>query len=306
MVSIIVPNYNHILYLNKRLETIFNQSFQDFEVILLDDCSSDGSWEYLETFKKHPKVSHCIRNERNSGSPFKQWEKGMDLARFDWIWIAESDDYSDLSFLETSVNKIDQDSDLIFCKSRFIDETDSIISNENFIFEMSEFEIPSSIEVMKGKDFIRDFLSLRNFILNASSVLFKKPKGIPSNILTMKFTGDWYFWIYILENGNIKYTSSALNYFRFHLGTTRNWSGKELELVKLQENMDCFKYAFSLLNLFELLDLDFKYYYIFIRKYLKYNRKLGTLRFSVFFPNIPLVFFPKYYQYFILSFINKN
>lgn len=79
MVSIIVPNYNHLEFLPQRLETIFNQSFQDFEVILLDDCFTDASWEYLKRFENHPKVSHLIRNEFNSGSPFRQWKKEFDI-----------------------------------------------------------------------------------------------------------------------------------------------------------------------------------------------------------------------------------
>ena len=42
LVSVIVPNYNHAPYLRQRLDSIFNQTFQDFEVIILDDCSTDN------------------------------------------------------------------------------------------------------------------------------------------------------------------------------------------------------------------------------------------------------------------------
>jgi len=45
LVSIIVPNYNHSSYLNERLESVFNQSYQNFEVIILDDYSKDSSLE---------------------------------------------------------------------------------------------------------------------------------------------------------------------------------------------------------------------------------------------------------------------
>ncbi len=68
-VSVIVPNYNHGKYLPLRLESIFNQTFQDFEVILLDDCSSDNSREILELYRNHPKVSTIIYNKRIRGSP---------------------------------------------------------------------------------------------------------------------------------------------------------------------------------------------------------------------------------------------
>jgi glycosyltransferase involved in cell wall biosynthesis len=56
-VSVIVPNYNHAKYLPRRLDSIFNQTFQDFEVILLDDCSTDNSLSIPGEYVKHPKVS---------------------------------------------------------------------------------------------------------------------------------------------------------------------------------------------------------------------------------------------------------
>ncbi len=75
MVSVIVPNYNHASYLVARIESILNQTYQDFELILLDDCSTDDSREVLLKYKDNPKVTHLVFNEQNSGSPFIQWQK---------------------------------------------------------------------------------------------------------------------------------------------------------------------------------------------------------------------------------------
>ena len=100
-VSVIVPNYNHASYLKQRIDSILNQTFQDFEVIILDDCSTDNSLEVLSHYKNHNKVSHCVFNDTNSGSTFKQWDKGIQLAKGEWIWIAESDDWAEPEFLET-------------------------------------------------------------------------------------------------------------------------------------------------------------------------------------------------------------
>lgn len=106
LVSIIIPAYNHYSYLQERLESIFGQSYQNFEVIILDDASSDNSLDLLETYSDHKKISHFIVNQNNSGSPFKQWKKGLELARGNFIWIAESDDSCSLNFLETQLNCI--------------------------------------------------------------------------------------------------------------------------------------------------------------------------------------------------------
>ena len=93
-VSVIVPNYNHARYLRQRIESVLGQTYQDFEVILLDDCSTDESRSVLGEYAKDPRV-RIEFNEKNSGSTFKQWNKGVRLARGEYIWIAESDDYAD-------------------------------------------------------------------------------------------------------------------------------------------------------------------------------------------------------------------
>ena len=75
-VSVIVPNYNHARFLPKRIESILNQTFQDFELILLDDCSTDDSRSILSSYASDPRVTIEF-NKVNSGSTFKQWNKGV-------------------------------------------------------------------------------------------------------------------------------------------------------------------------------------------------------------------------------------
>jgi len=99
-VSVIVPNYNHAPYLRQRIESILNQTYQDFEVILLDDCSTDNSRDILNNYRNQSKVSHCIFNAVNGKSAFQQWQKGVQLAKGEYIWIAESDDWAEPEFLE--------------------------------------------------------------------------------------------------------------------------------------------------------------------------------------------------------------
>jgi glycosyltransferase involved in cell wall biosynthesis len=74
-VSVIIPNYNHARYLRGRIESVLRQTYRDFEVILLDDCSTDDSRSILGEYVKDPRVRIDF-NEVNSGSTFKQWNKG--------------------------------------------------------------------------------------------------------------------------------------------------------------------------------------------------------------------------------------
>ena len=97
-VSVVVPNYNHGRFLPQRIDSILGQTFQDFELILLDDCSTDNSRMILSSYAGDPRV-RIEFNSANSGSPFKQWNKGVRLARGEYVWIAESDDYAEPRFL---------------------------------------------------------------------------------------------------------------------------------------------------------------------------------------------------------------
>jgi glycosyltransferase involved in cell wall biosynthesis len=85
--SIIIPNYNHGKFLHQRINSILCQTYQNFELIILDDASTDNSLEIIENFKDHPGISHIIYNKTNSGSPFKQWVQGIILAKNNWIWM---------------------------------------------------------------------------------------------------------------------------------------------------------------------------------------------------------------------------
>jgi glycosyltransferase involved in cell wall biosynthesis len=129
-VWIIVPNYNHARFLRKRLRSIFGQTCQDFEVIYLDDCSTDNSEEIVAEFGSDGRI-RCFRNARNSGSPFIQINKGVRLARGELIWIAEADDYVDPEFLESLVPVLSGNPlvGLVYCRSMVIDEEDKVITS---------------------------------------------------------------------------------------------------------------------------------------------------------------------------------
>src|SRR5882762_42615 len=117
-VSIVVPNYNHARFLRQRLDSIVGQTFQDFELILLDDCSTDESQSILREYATDSRV-RLEFNEKNSGSTFKQWNKGVRLARGEYIWIAESDDYADERLLERLVGVLEAEPEvtLAYCRS---------------------------------------------------------------------------------------------------------------------------------------------------------------------------------------------
>lgn len=226
-VSVIVPNYNHSLYLNQRLDSILNQTYQDFEVIILDDCSSDDSKDIIETYRENKKVSHIIYNERNSGSPFKQWLKGVQLAIGKYIWIAESDDYSSNIFLEIIIKRIQQyNVGICYCDSNEITENNEMLGRWSRWQKRLEPNIWKSNFTEDGKMLNLKYNFLYNIIPNASSTVFLKHLFDTSEYLNhienFKYNGDWLMWFSILEKTTLHYYHKPLNFFRYHLNTTRN------------------------------------------------------------------------------------
>lgn len=209
-ISIIIPNYNHAKFLKQRIDSVLNQTYKNFELILLDDHSTDNSKDILLSYKDNPQVSHIILNEENSGSPFKQWHKGFSVATGDFIWIAESDDYCDNIFLEkviSLINKYDSVS-IVYTSSHLVDATNHFIRKEK----------THGTKIYSGKSFISGHLVFGNTIMNASSAVFSKKalQNIKNDYMSFKAVGDYLFWIYLAEQGNVVWIKDAYNYFRQH------------------------------------------------------------------------------------------
>lgn len=236
-VSVIVPNFNHAPFLSQRIESILNQTYQDFELILIDDCSTDNSREILSSYREHPKVTHLIFNEKNSGSPFKQWNKGIQLARGEYIWIAESDDYADEEFLATLASFFeDEKIGLSYCQSFIVDEA-SIKLRSNYEWTKDvDASLWDKDFTLQGKDLLYFFLR-KNIIPNASAVLFRRAliQEIGGIRTEYKLLGDWDLWIRIAQKCEIAYSSKCLNYFRTTSTSTRNHNSvlkKEKRIVE--------------------------------------------------------------------------
>ncbi|MCX2482118.1 glycosyltransferase family 2 protein [Pedobacter sp. MR2016-24] len=210
-VSVIVPNYNHSKYLVQRIESILAQTYQDFEVLILDDCSTDNSKEIIENYRNNPKVSQIIYNEKNSRSPFIQWRKGIEASRGEYIWIAESDDWCEATLLEDLIKGIIKDDNCVisYCQSSCVDETGKIIFQSNH-HHLSE--------LIDGAEFIEKNMSLQVSIFNASMAIWKKEKfkEITNDYTNFKFCGDWLFWISLAKLGKVHISGKVLNYFRKH------------------------------------------------------------------------------------------
>lgn len=224
-VSVIVPNFNHAPYLRERIDSILNQNYQDFEIILLDDCSTDDSRDILLEYAGHPKVTHYIVNRRNSGSTFKQWKKGLKAASGRYIWIAESDDFSSPDFLDTAVTTLKSDCriGMVYCQSMIVDENSAEIGINTSYTDYLDSEKWLSDYVAEGLDEINQYFILRNTIPNVSAVLFdRRCLELLRKVSGYSYMGDWAFYCHIMLENKIAYISKPLNNYRVHGGTVRS------------------------------------------------------------------------------------
>jgi glycosyltransferase involved in cell wall biosynthesis len=221
MVSVIIPNYNHSKFLKGRINSVLSQTYSDFEVIILDDCSTDDSRVVIEQYRNDPKVAHIIFNEKNSGSTFKQWDKGVALAKGDIIWIAESDDVAGPEFLSEMVPAISGNSAITvaYCQSNRMDAQGNITGDwmDNTQGMDPQIDFRSNF-TMDGTDYIKRFLVYRNTIPNASAVLFRKNAFLCVDGLYQEIPvcGDWYLWLELVAKGSVYYNANKFNDFRYH------------------------------------------------------------------------------------------
>jgi glycosyltransferase involved in cell wall biosynthesis len=220
-VSVIIPNYNHARFLRRRIESVLRQTYQNFEVILLDDCSTDESRSILLEYADDPRVRTEF-NTVNSGNLFKQWNKGVLLARGEYVWIAESDDYADERLLDSLVRLLDAEPSLVFayCRSWQVLPDGQIGGCLASDLDPQRWTADFWAD---GREECQNYLLRNNTIHNTSSVLFRREVyvrvgGADENLV---LCGDWKLWVAMALEGRIAYLAEPLNYYQAHNTTVR-------------------------------------------------------------------------------------
>ncbi|RRQ45846.1 glycosyltransferase family 2 protein [Chryseobacterium sp. SC28] len=292
-VSVIIPNYNHAAFLRQRIDSVLEQTFQDFEVIILDDCSKDNSKAIIESYRSHPKISHIVYNLENSGSTFRQWKKGIELSEGEWIWIAESDDWAETRFLEELLPFAKDEVSVVYCDSISATadgQTQGII---NWARAVEKTHWDTNF-VNSGKNEIVNYLFCRNTIPNASAVIVKKviiENTIRNLPFEFRYAGDWYIWIKCLEGGNLAFVNKPLNYFRQHIQSSRT-------AKTLHEERKRFKEYFYIINEMRTkyaLKLDSSKHHWIIYEWLHKNFSENKIT-NLLFPPLPGQYYFTYYK----------
>ncbi len=116
-ISVIIPVYNNALYLSKCIDSILSQSFQDFEVVIVDDGSKDGSEIICDNYQKKDYRVKVFHTE-NKGVSFAR-NLGLERSCGEWISFIDSDDWVDTEFLSTLYSQVDDETDVVICNLYF-------------------------------------------------------------------------------------------------------------------------------------------------------------------------------------------
>lgn len=241
-ISVVVPNYNYEKFLLQRIYSILIQKVKINEIIILDDCSKDNSRELIDDIvnKLNKVISiKSIYNKTNSGAAFNQWEKGFNLAKSDYVWIAEADDYCKKNMLKELIKPIKNNKDIIisYCDTAFINAQGNVfiksIIPEIDIMKTGHF---NSSFITDGKDEYNNYSFLNNTIANVSSCVIKKDKYDEEFALAKQYkqSGDWIFYVSLMQKGKIAYSNKTMNYYRVHGNNVSSVTKKQDHLNEIK------------------------------------------------------------------------
>ncbi|MBI2283823.1 MAG: glycosyltransferase [Bacteroidetes bacterium] len=223
LVSIVVASYNHAGFLRQRMDGLIAQTYQDIEIIVIDDCSTDNSREVLENYRSHPKVKLVYR-EKNGG-----WvtvsNQGVELAIGEFVIFANCDDDCKPGMIEELVKGMQSDPSvgISFCKSLMIDGDNKILGDD-FVVREKAFRTRCQSSTLLSGDEMNRFLLHSCVIPNLSAALIKKQALLEHGFFSHDYKAccDWDLFFRIFKTYSCYYIAEPLNYFRQHNKTIRS------------------------------------------------------------------------------------
>lgn len=222
-VTVIMPVYNGERFLKESIESILNQTYQDFTLLCIDDCSTDNSLSVIQKYND-PRIK-IIQNKVNLGIGSTR-NVGLEMADTEYIALLDDDDISPLYRLEHEIQYLDNhlDIQIVGGHLREIDEFGNDLNNQWSVY--------------LNPDYIKTCLLLENTVANGT-VMIRKSFIDEHNIRykdNMCGVEDYMFWVECSLRGNIKNLDEVLLFWRI---TDQNETSRMLKKYK-QERMKAF------------------------------------------------------------------
>lgn len=223
-VSILLTSYNHEKYIGKSIESILNQTYKDYELYIVDDCSNDNSWEVIKTYKD-PRII-AIRHEKNMGQCMTK--ELIKKFKGDYIAIAHCDDKWEKNKLKEQVTYMEKNKNVAACFThvKLIDEDDNKIENKN-----EQVYVNFNIKNRNRYEWLNFFFTNGNKFCHPS-VLLRKKVQVEDNlhIYGLGAIPDLYRWVKLLLKHDVHIIEKELTCFRIRKNAA-NTSGKNKENI---------------------------------------------------------------------------
>lgn len=214
LVSIVMPNYNYAQFIRKALDSALEQTYENIEIIVVDDKSTDNSLEIIEEYvKKDPRVK-SYPNAKNLGVVASH-NRCVELAKGEYVVVLSSDDYLHPDFVKESVAYLEKypSAGMIATDIWYVDNDGTVTSPEPFY--------PESF-FCEGKYQCKVWLFTNTFV--PSQVLFRKSAVLDPEIGgAFSYLADTFIdtelWFRLCMKYDFVYLKKKLAYYRMHLGS---------------------------------------------------------------------------------------
>lgn len=289
-VSIIIPAYNSALFIKRALDSILEQTESDWELLVVDDCSTDGTVDIVASYANKDSRIKLLKTEVNSGAPALPKNIGFLNAKGAYIAFLDHDDQWLPEKLEKQLqvfeNSKDENLGLVTCGAKLIGSEGKCFGSYN----------PPSHEIGFPE------LLIRNIIYSNSSVVLKREvvEKVGPRDENMKYSEDWDMWIRVCENGyNIHAIGEPLFSYYFH--NTNATKAINDKLIKVRDAEYVFRKHANLYEKYKYLHVG--YFRLGVMYMLGGDPKKSREHFKQSF-RLKKLFFPSYVGY-LLSFFGK-
>ena len=214
LISVVIPVFNAQEYIENTVDSVINQEYKNWELIIIDDCSTDDSLSIVETKYKSNKKIEIIKLERNSGGPAKPRNIGIKNSNGDFIAFLDQDDIWDNDKLRICCNSICDNVDFIYHDMRVVAENDYSVKQK--ILPSRQLEQPVLIDLL-----IND-----NAILNSSAMVRRSllvKIGDINESKKMIASEDYNTWLRIAKiTDNFLYIPKVLGSYFVHSSGASN------------------------------------------------------------------------------------
>ncbi len=209
LVSFVVPCYRFAHVLPECVNSILQQTYQNFEILIMDDCSPDNTPEVAKSFQD-PRVRH-IRNEPNLGH-LRNYNKGIELAQGKYVWLISADDRLRRPYvLARYVELMERRPEVSYACCPAVE------IKKGQEFNIAQYSVVADRDtVFKGRDFLKKLRRSDCVIAGSGMVRKSCYERLGAFPLDMPYAGDWYMWCLFALHHDVAYFAEPMVNYRIH------------------------------------------------------------------------------------------